>query len=144
MATRHFDPVIINGTHSISFTVTEDEGLCPRSVMIKTDLGATEQAILDLFAEAVSIGLQWEIPLEYYVDRFVGKGFEPSGLIQWHDDIPSATSVIDYVFRVLAIAYLGRKESVPGRKNPKRIVRRVKTRFRIHDPITPPPRHHRR
>jgi len=65
---------------------------------------------MNCFAIAVSIGLQHGVPLEAFVDSFVFTKFEPNGLVNGHDRIQMATSIIDYVFRELAISYLGRDD----------------------------------
>jgi len=62
------------------------------------------------FAIAISLGLQYGVPLEEYVDAFIGTKFEPSGKVHGNDRILSATSILDYVFRELAISYLGKEE----------------------------------
>jgi ribonucleoside-diphosphate reductase alpha chain len=58
----------------------------------------------------VSLGLQYGVPLEEYVDAFTFTRFEPNGMVQGHDFIKMATSVLDYIFRDLAIAYMDRHE----------------------------------
>jgi len=63
---------------------------------------------MNSFAIAVSLGLQYGVPLEEFVEAFVFTKFEPSGIVNGNDHIKMATSVIDYVFRELAIAYLER------------------------------------
>lgn len=73
--------------------------------------GATMRSMLNCFAIAVSIGLQYGVPLEEYVDKFVFTRFEPSGMVQ-HPNIKSATSIIDFMFRSLAYEYLGRNDLV--------------------------------
>jgi ribonucleoside-diphosphate reductase alpha chain len=65
---------------------------------------------MNCFAIAVSIGLQRGVPLEDYVDSFTFTKFEPNGLVTGHDRISMATSIIDYVFRDLAVNYLGRDD----------------------------------
>jgi ribonucleoside-diphosphate reductase alpha chain len=60
------------------------------------------------FAIAISIGLQYGVPLEEYVDAFTFTRFEPSGLVEGNDTIKMATSLLDYVFRELAVSYLSR------------------------------------
>jgi len=65
---------------------------------------------MNSFAIAVSIGLQYGVPLEEFVDAFVSTRFEPAGVVEGNDAIVSATSVIDYIFRELAISYLGRDD----------------------------------
>ncbi|MCP4900950.1 MAG: vitamin B12-dependent ribonucleotide reductase, partial [bacterium] len=72
--------------------------------------GAAFRSLMNCFAIAVSLGLQYGVPLEEYVDAFVFTRFEPSGIVSGHDRIKMATSVIDYIFRELAITYLGRNE----------------------------------
>ncbi|HUX39574.1 MAG TPA: vitamin B12-dependent ribonucleotide reductase [Rectinemataceae bacterium] len=72
--------------------------------------GAAFRSILNSFAIAVSLGLQYGVPLEEYVDAFTFTRFEPNGMIQGHDYIKISTSVLDYVFRDLAIAYLQRHD----------------------------------
>jgi ribonucleoside-diphosphate reductase alpha chain len=62
------------------------------------------------FAIAISLGLQYGVPLEEYVDAFTFTRFEPAGLVQGNDAIKNATSILDYVFRELAISYLGRND----------------------------------
>jgi len=72
--------------------------------------GAAFRSLMNCFAIAVSLGLQYGVPLEEYVDAFVFTRFEPSGMVGGHDRIKMATSVIDYVFRELAITYLDRND----------------------------------
>jgi ribonucleoside-diphosphate reductase alpha chain len=62
------------------------------------------------FAIAISVGLQYGVPLEEYVDAFTFTRFEPAGLVQGNDTIKNATSILDYLFRELAISYLGRDD----------------------------------
>jgi ribonucleoside-diphosphate reductase alpha chain len=72
--------------------------------------GATLRALLNNFAIAISLGLQYGVPLEEYVHAFTFTKFEPAGMVQGNDAIKSATSILDYVFRELAISYLGRHD----------------------------------
>ena len=60
------------------------------------------------FAIAISLGLQYGVPLDEFVDAFIDTKFEPSGKVEGNDRILSATSILDYVFRELAISYLGK------------------------------------
>lgn len=73
--------------------------------------GATMRSLLNSFAIAVSVGLQYGVPLEEFVDKFIFTRFEPSGIVE-HPNIKSATSVLDYVFRLLAYEYLNREDLV--------------------------------
>jgi ribonucleoside-diphosphate reductase alpha chain len=70
--------------------------------------GAALRSIINNFAIAVSLGLQYGVPLEEYVDAFTFTRFEPQGPVQGNDSIKYATSILDYVFRELAVSYLER------------------------------------
>ena len=72
--------------------------------------GATLRGVLSCFAIAVSKGLQYGVPLEEYVDTFIYQTFEPRGMVQDHPNIKMASSMVDYIFRALAIEYLGRSD----------------------------------
>jgi ribonucleoside-diphosphate reductase alpha chain len=72
--------------------------------------GAAFRALLNSFAITVSLGLQYGVPLEEYIDAFTYSRFEPNGVVQGHDYVKMATSVIDYIFRDLAISYLKRTD----------------------------------
>ena len=72
--------------------------------------GAAFRSLMNNFAIAISLGLQYGVPLEEYVDAFTFTRFEPAGLVQGNDAIKNATSILDYVFRELAISYLGRND----------------------------------
>lgn len=73
--------------------------------------GATMRSLLNCFAIAVSIGLQYGVPLEEYVEKFIFTRFEPAGMVE-HPNIKSTTSIIDFMFRSLAYEYLGRTDLV--------------------------------
>ncbi len=72
--------------------------------------GAAFRSLLNSFAIAVSLGLQYGVPLEEYVDAFTFTRFEPNGIVQGHDSIKITTSVLDFVFRDLALSYLHRMD----------------------------------
>jgi ribonucleoside-diphosphate reductase alpha chain len=74
--------------------------------------GAAFRSLMNCFAIAVSLGLQYGVPLEEYVDCFTFTRFEPQGPVTDHPNIKYATSVIDYIFRVLGMEYLGRTDFV--------------------------------
>jgi ribonucleoside-diphosphate reductase alpha chain len=74
--------------------------------------GAAYRSLMNCFSIAVSLGLQYGVPLEEYVDAFTFTKFEPNGMVTGHDNLKMATSVIDYVFRDLACKYLGRHDLV--------------------------------
>ena len=70
--------------------------------------GAAFRSLMNNFAIAISLGLQYGVPLEEFVEAFTFTRFEPAGMVQGNDAIKMATSILDYVFRELAISYLGR------------------------------------
>jgi ribonucleoside-diphosphate reductase alpha chain len=72
--------------------------------------GAAFRSLMNNFAIAISLGLQYGVPLEEYVDAFTFTRFEPAGLVQGNDTIKNATSILDYIFRELAVSYLGRSD----------------------------------
>ncbi len=72
--------------------------------------GAAFRSLMNNFAIAISIGLQYGVPLEEYVEAFTFTRFEPSGMVEGNDTIKMATSVLDYLFRELAISYIGRTD----------------------------------
>jgi ribonucleoside-diphosphate reductase alpha chain len=73
--------------------------------------GATMRSLTNSFAIAISVGLQYGVPLEEYVDKFTFTRFEPAGIVD-HPNIKNATSILDYIFRLLAYEYLGREDLV--------------------------------
>jgi ribonucleoside-diphosphate reductase alpha chain len=72
--------------------------------------GAAFRAMMNNFAIAISLGLQYGVPLEEYVEAFTFTRFEPAGIVQGNEAIKNATSILDYVFRELAVSYLGRND----------------------------------
>jgi ribonucleoside-diphosphate reductase alpha chain len=72
--------------------------------------GAGFRAMMNNFAIAVSVGLQYGVPLEEFVDAFTFTRFEPAGMVQGNDSIKNATSILDYIFRELAVSYLDRTD----------------------------------
>jgi ribonucleoside-diphosphate reductase alpha chain len=72
--------------------------------------GAAFRAMMNNFAIAVSVGLQYGVPLEEFVEAFTFTRFEPAGMVQGNDSIKSATSILDYIFRELAVSYLDRTD----------------------------------
>lgn len=79
--------------------------------------GAAFRSLMNNFAIAVSIGLQYGVPLEEYVEAFTFTRFEPQGMVQGNDMIKMSTSILDYIFRELAISYLDRNDL--GHVNPE-------------------------
>ena len=74
--------------------------------------GAAFRSLMNCFAIAISLGLQYGVPLEEFVEAFVFTRFEPNGPVQGHENIKMSTSVIDFIFRELAMTYLGRYDLV--------------------------------
>ena len=72
--------------------------------------GAAFRSLMNNFAIAVSIALQYGVPLEEFVEAFTFTRFEPSGLVEGNDSIKMSTSILDYLFRELAVSYLGRND----------------------------------
>ena len=72
--------------------------------------GAAFRSVMNNFAIAISIGLQYGVPLEEFVEAYTFTRFEPSGMVEGNDAIKMSTSVLDYIFRELAISYLGRTD----------------------------------
>jgi ribonucleoside-diphosphate reductase alpha chain len=72
--------------------------------------GAAFRSLMNNFAIAVSIGLQYGVPLEEFVDAFTFTRFEPSGIVEGNEAVKMSTSILDYIFRELAISYLGRRD----------------------------------
>ncbi|MDZ4136540.1 MAG: vitamin B12-dependent ribonucleotide reductase, partial [Paracoccaceae bacterium] len=72
--------------------------------------GAGFRAMMNNFAIAISVGLQYGVPLEEFVEAFTFTRFEPAGMVQGNDSIKNATSILDYIFRELAVSYLDRTD----------------------------------
>ncbi len=81
--------------------------------------GAAFRSLMNNFAIAISIGLQYGVPLDEFVDAFVFTRFEPSGRVTGNDSIRSATSILDYIFRELGVSYLQRQELANGSPDPE-------------------------
>ena len=80
--------------------------------------GATFRSLMNCFSIAVSIGLQYGVPLEEYVSKFTFTRFEPSGMVEGHPNIKNSTSIIDYIFRLLGFEYLNRTDLVHIKPQP--------------------------
>ena len=72
--------------------------------------GSAFRSLMNNFAIAISLGLQYGVPLEEFVEAFTFTRFEPSGIVEGNETIKMATSILDYIFRELAISYLGRND----------------------------------
>ena len=99
------------GGHTIFLRTGEyDDGRLGEIFLDMNKEGSALRALINNFAISVSLGLQYGVPLEEYVDAFTFTKFEPAGMVQGNDAIKNATSILDYVFRELAISYLGRHD----------------------------------
>jgi ribonucleoside-diphosphate reductase alpha chain len=74
--------------------------------------GASFRSLMNCFSIAVSVGLQYGVPLEEFVDKFAFTRFEPSGMVEGHPNVKNATSIVDYIFRLLGFEYLRREDLV--------------------------------
>jgi ribonucleoside-diphosphate reductase alpha chain len=99
------------GNHKIYLHTGEyDDGKVGEIFIDMNKEGELVKALMNNFAIAISLGLQYGVPLEEFVDAFIETKFEPSGEISGNDRILSASSILDYIFRELAISYLGRED----------------------------------
>ena len=99
------------GGHKVYLRTGEyDEGKLGEIFIDMHKEGAAFRSVMNNFAIAISIGLQYGVPLEEFVDAFTFTRFEPSGMVEGNDVIKMSTSILDYVFRELAVSYLGRTD----------------------------------
>ena len=111
------------GDHKVYLHTGEYEDGKIGEIFIDTSKeGELVKALMNNFAIAISLGLQYGVPLDEFINAYVGTKFEPSGKVNGNDRILSASSILDYIFRELAISYLGREDlahtpSIGGDKN---------------------------
>ncbi len=99
------------GDHKIYLHTGEyDDGTVGEIFIDMNKEGELVKALMNNFAIAISLGLQYGVPLDEFVDAFIETKFEPSGEIKGNDRILNASSILDYIFRELAISYLGRED----------------------------------
>ncbi|MEM8635566.1 MAG: vitamin B12-dependent ribonucleotide reductase, partial [Pseudomonadota bacterium] len=99
------------GGHKVYLTTGEyEDGRIGEIFIDMHKEGAAFRAMMNNFAIGISLGLQYGVPLEEYVDAFTFTRFEPAGLVQGNETIKNATSILDYIFRELAVSYLGRND----------------------------------
>jgi ribonucleoside-diphosphate reductase alpha chain len=99
--------------------------------------GAAYRSMMNCFAISVSLGLQYGVPLNEFVDKFTFTRFEPSGIVDGHPNVKMATSIVDYIFRVLGMEYLGRTDFVqvkPQPQAPKAVPIDIHSSGVSHDP----------
>ena len=109
------------GDHKIYLHTGEyDDGKVGEIFVDMNKEGELVKSLMNNFAIAISLGLQYGVPLDEFVDAFIETKFEPSGEIKGNDRILNASSILDYIFRELAISYLGREDlahTPPIKKN---------------------------
>ncbi|WP_078710374.1 vitamin B12-dependent ribonucleotide reductase [Consotaella salsifontis] len=99
------------GGHTIFLRTGEyDDGRLGEIFLDMNKEGSALRALINNFAISVSLGLQFGVPLDEYVEAFTFTKFEPAGMVQGNEAIKNATSILDYVFRELAVSYLGRHD----------------------------------
>ena len=99
------------GNHKVYLHTGEYEDGKIGEIFIDTSKeGELVKALMNNFAIAISLGLQYGVPLDEFVSAYVGTKFEPSGKVHGNDRILSATSILDYIFRVVAFSYLNRED----------------------------------
>ena len=99
------------GNHKVYLHTGEyDDGKLGEIFIDTSKEGELVKALMNNFAIAISLGLQYGVPLDEFVNAYVGTKFEPSGKIEGNDRILSASSILDYIFRELAISYSGRED----------------------------------
>ena len=123
------------GNHKVYLHTGEyDDGKLGEIFIDTSKEGELVKALMNNFAIAISLGLQYGVPLDEFVNAYVGTKFEPSGKIEGNDRILSASSILDYIFRELAISYSGREDlahtpSLTHQKSNKEINKEEDTQF---------------
>ena len=108
---RGYTQKAIVGGHKVYLRTGEyDDGTLGEVFIDMHKEGAAFRSLMNSFAIAISLGLQYGVPLEEFVEAFVFTRFEPNGMVMGNDRIKMSTSIIDYIFRELAVSYLGRND----------------------------------
>src|SRR4029079_17565143 len=108
---KGYTPKAIVGGHKVYLRTGEyEDGKLGEIFIDMHKEGAAFRSLMNNFAIAISIGLQYGVPLDEFVDAFVFTRFEPAGQVECNDSIKSATSILDYIFRELAVSYLDRDD----------------------------------
>lgn len=106
---------VVIGGHTLYLTTGEyPDGALGEFFISMHKNGSMLRSMVDAFAQSVSIGLQYGVPLELFVSAFTNTRFEPAGIVEGHGRITRASSILDFVFRNLAVDYLGREDLVPA------------------------------
>jgi ribonucleoside-diphosphate reductase alpha chain len=106
----YIQKAVVGGHKVYLHTGEYDDGALGEIFIDMHKEGAAFRSLMNNFAIAVSIGLQYGVPLDEFVDAFVFTRFEPSGAVTGNDQVRSATSILDYVFRELGVSYLDRRD----------------------------------
>ena len=106
----YIQKVTIGGNKVYLHTGEYDDGRIGEIFIDTSKEGELVKALMNNFAIAISLGLQYGVPLDEFVNAYIQTKFEPSGKVEGNDRILSATSILDYIFRELAISYLGRED----------------------------------
>ena len=123
------------GNHKVYLHTGEyDDGKLGEIFIDTSKEGELVKALMNNFAIAISLGLQYGVPLDEFINAYVGTKFEPSGKIEGNDRILSASSILDYIFRELAISYSGREDlahtpSLTHQESNKKINKEDDTQF---------------
>jgi ribonucleoside-diphosphate reductase alpha chain len=108
---RGYTQKAVVGGHKVYLRTGEfDDGSIGEIFLDMHKEGSAFRAMMDSFAIAISMGLQHGVPLEEFVDAFTFTRFEPSGMVEGNEAIKMSTSILDYIFRELAVSYLGRSD----------------------------------
>jgi ribonucleoside-diphosphate reductase alpha chain len=108
--TGYIQKAVVGGHKVYLHTGEYDDGRLGEIFLDMHKEGAAFRSLMNNFAIAVSVGLQYGVPLEEFVEAFTFTRFEPAGLVRGNSTIKNATSILDYIFRELAISYLERNE----------------------------------
>ena len=103
---------IVGGHKIVLHTAEYEDGMLGEIAIDMQKEGASFRAMMQQFAAAVSLALQYGAPLEELIELFMYTRFEPSGMVMNHPEIANVTSVVDFIFRELAIHYCGRQDLV--------------------------------
>lgn len=107
------------GGHKVYLRTGEyDDGALGEIFIDMHKEGAAFRSMMNCFAISVSLGLQYGVPLKEFVDKFTFTRFEPSGIVDGHPNVKLATSIMDYIFRVLGMEYLGRTDFLQVKPRP--------------------------
>src|SRR5690606_22369944 len=136
---RGFTQEALVGGHKVFLRTGEyEDGTLGEIFIDMHKEGAAFRSLMNCFAMAVSVGLQYGVPLSTYVEQFTFTRFEPHGPVSGHPNIKFATSIVDYIFRVLGVEYLQRYDFAQVKPVEAAPVIEDPTGKRLEDPIVDP------